>query len=66
MWASAITWTNSPASIPTHWAMTASRIPYCASFQAKAVRVSWLLWFKMPFRTSFPSSLRWVTLKVML
>ena len=47
MWASAMTWTNSPGSSPETCAIIMVSTAYCTTFQLLAVSMSWLRWFKM-------------------
>ncbi len=58
MWASAMTWTSSPASRPETWASMWTRAAYCITFQPLAVSMSWERWLSTALRV------RPLTLKV--
>ena len=52
MWASAITWTNSPGLRPETWAIIMVSTEYCTTFQLLAASMSWERWFKMALSRS--------------
>ncbi len=62
MWASAMTWSSSPASMPDTCAIIMSRMAYWHTFQLLAASTSWLRWLSTMLRVGrgFPGS--WVTL----